>query len=120
MIKTFTLNNIQHQQETPETGLIVWHVIDEQKRKRRITGITTLSKQGFIRNVQSAHRREMPLVEILSQHTEGDTVTIDFSLFNQTFGYVPREIYPESQATSPAGNRFKNGLRALFQIPFRR
>jgi hypothetical protein len=119
MLKTFTLNAISHQQKTPESGLIYWNVTDENSRKRKITGITGLSQQGFIKTVTSQHRRELPLVEILSQHGEGDTFCIDFSLFNETFGYVPREIHPESQAAPPPANRLRDSLRALFQIPFR-
>lgn len=119
MVKTFTLYSISHQQQTPDNGLIAWHVIDEQKKKRKIEGVTALSPQGFIKSVESLHKREMPLVEILAQRGEGDMFNIDFALFNETFGYVPREIYPESQPSPPPGNRLKSGLRMLFQIPFR-
>lgn len=119
MVKTFTLYAISHQQQTPDNGLITWHVVDEKKKKRKIEGVTTLSSQGFIKSVTSLYRREMPLVEILAQRGEGDTFNVDFALFNETFGYAPREIYPESQSSPPPSNRLKSGLRMLFQIPFR-
>lgn len=118
MLKTFTLQTISHQQQTAENGLITWEVFDEKSELRQVTGITSLSPQGFIKNVQSVHRREMPLVEMLSQRTEGDTFSIDFSLFNQTFGYPPREVYPPS--IPPAGNRLTSGLKMLFRLLFRR
>ena len=118
MLKTFTLHTISHQQQTAENGLITWEMLDEQSKLRQVKGITSLSQQGFIKNVQSVHRREMPLVEILSQRGEGDTFSIDFSLFNQTFDYQPRAVFPPS--IPPAGNRLKNGLKMLFQLPFRR
>ncbi|QTR49542.1 hypothetical protein [Candidatus Thiothrix anitrata] len=121
MLKTFTLHAISHQQQTAEKGLITWEMLDEQNNIRQVKGITSLSQQGFIKNVESIHRREMPLVEILSQRGEGDTFVIDFSLFNQTFGYPARDVFPPpSPSTPPAGNRLKNGLKMLFRLPFRR
>jgi hypothetical protein len=119
MVKTFTLHSISHQQKTPEEGMIYWDVTDDQKRTRKIGGVTTLSNQGFIKNVTAQNQRELPLVEILSLYGEGDTFNIDFSLFNQTFGYTPREVLPETQAAPPPTNRLRDSLRALFQIPFR-
>ncbi|MBU0654286.1 MAG: hypothetical protein KJ914_04035 [Gammaproteobacteria bacterium] len=119
MVKTFTLQTITHEQESRQNGLICWQIMDEHNHRRKVEAITELSEQGFIKAVTSSHKREMPLVELLSQYGEGDTFRIDFSLFNQTFGYSPREIFPETQQAPPPGNRLRDGLRALFQIPFR-
>ncbi|HRJ54192.1 MAG TPA: hypothetical protein PLE99_15645 [Candidatus Thiothrix moscowensis] len=119
MVKNFTLQAITHQQKENNTGIICWNILDERNRRRKVEAVTELSSQGFIKAVKSSNKREMPLVEILSQYGEGDSFRIDFALFNQTFGYQPREVYPESQATPPTGNKLRDSLRALFQIPFR-
>lgn len=118
MIKTFTINSISHQQETPESGLIIWQMLDERSRTRRVKGCTELGRQGFIRNVQPSNDREMPLVEALTRHGEGETFEIDFTLFNQTFGHQPREVYPEPQPTAPASSGLKGYLRRLLGKPF--
>lgn len=81
MIKTFTLNAIDHEQETPESGSITWYVVDEHNRKRAIKAITELSRQGFIKTVKPFNDREMPLVELLSYYVEGESFRIDFSIF---------------------------------------
>lgn len=118
MIKTFTLNAIDHDQETPESGLIVWHVIDENNRKRLVKATTELSRQGFIKTVKPHNDREMPLVELLSYYVEGESFRIDFSMFNETFGYSPREVFAATQKAEPVTNRMKDGIRQLFQVPF--
>lgn len=118
MIKTFTLNAIDHEQETPESGAICWHVVDENNRKRVVKAITELSRQGFIKTVKPRNDREMPLVELLSYYVEGESFRIDFSMFNETFGYKPREAFPASQQAEPASNRLKDNIRQLFQVHF--
>lgn len=119
MLKTFTMHSITHHQDSSHKGLICWQIMDERNHRRKVEGITELSDQGFIKAVQSRHKREMPLVELLSQYGEGDSFQIDFSLFNQTFGYSPREIYAETQDAPQPGNRLLDGLRTLFRVPFR-
>lgn len=118
MIKTFTVEAIDHDQETPERGYITWYVSDENKHKRVVKGITELSRQGFIKTVRPHNDRETPLVQLLSYYVEGESFRIDFSMFNETFGYSPREVFPETQKAQPASNDMKNGLRNLFHIPF--
>ncbi|MBO0611653.1 MAG: hypothetical protein RL122_1055 [Pseudomonadota bacterium] len=119
MIKTFTLNAIDHDQATPESGVIVWHVVDENKRERLIKATTELSRQGFIKTVKPHNDREMPLVELLSYYVEGESFRIDFSMFNETFGYTPREVFAATQHQSEtASNRMKKGIRQLFHVPF--
>jgi hypothetical protein len=118
MIKTFTLNAIDHEQETPESGLITWHVVDENNRKRSIRAMTELSRQGFIKTVRPRNDREIPLVEVLSYYVEGESFRIDFSMFNETFGYAPREVFPATQKAEPASNRLKDNIRELFQVHF--
>ncbi len=118
MHKMFTLHSISHQQETPESGFITWHVSDERKRARKVVGITQLSDRGFIKTVLPHYPREQPLIELLSQYGEGDTFAVDFSLFNQTFGYSPREVHSQTQAELPAGNWLQNYWRRLFKTPF--
>ncbi len=119
MFKTFTLQSISHHQQNLQSGIIYWQITDESNQRRKVQAQTELSDQGFIKAVKARNKREMPLVELLSQYGEGDTFEIDFSLFNQTFGYSPREVFKEPQKTTPPGNRLRDSLRALFQIPFR-
>ena len=118
MIKTYTLNAIEHEQESPEQGFIAWHLTDENNRKRRVTGITQLSRQGFIKTIRPHNDREIPLVELLSYYVEGESFRVDFSIFNESFGYVPREAFPDMPDAVGNGNAFQEGLRKLFQIPF--
>lgn len=119
MIKTFTLKAIDHDQATPESGLIAWHVVDENNRKRIVKATTELSRQGFIKTVKPHHDREMPLVELLSYYVEGESFRIDFGMFNETFGYTPREVFAATQAQSEsASSRMKQGIRQLFHVPF--
>lgn len=118
MIKTFTLKTIDHDQTTPESGLIAWHVVDENNRKRTIRATTELSRQGFIKTVRPHHDREMPLVELLSYYVEGETFRIDFSKFNETFGYAPREVLTASQPLLvDTSRRVKRGIRQIFHVP---
>lgn len=118
MIKTFTLNAIEHEQETPESGSITWHLVDENKHKRLVKATTELSRQGFIKTVKPHNDREMPLVELLSYYVEGESFRIDFSMFNETFGYKPREVFPATQQAVPVSNRLRDNLRELFHVNF--
>lgn len=116
MIKTFTLSAIDHEQETPESGLITWHVVDENNRKRSIRAITELSRQGFIKTVRPRNDREIPLVEILSYYVEGESFRIDFSMFNDAHGYKPRDAFPANPKVESASSRLKGNIRELFHI----
>lgn len=117
MIKTFTLEAIDHEQETPERGSITWYVSDEKQQKRAVHGVTELSHQGFIKTIRPHNDREIPLVELLSYYVEGESFRIDFSIFNETFGYQPRDAYPHKvEDAQPVSNRMKDSLRHLFHI----
>ncbi|WML90604.1 hypothetical protein [Thiothrix lacustris] len=119
MIKTFTLSAIDHDQATPESGLIIWHVMDENNRKRLVKATTELSRQGFIKTIKPHNDREMPLVELLSYYVEGESFRIDFAMFNETFGYTSREVFAATQYQSDtARERMKKGIRQLFHVPF--
>jgi hypothetical protein len=113
MIKTFTLNAIEHDQDTPERGLIAWHITDENNRKRKVVAITQLSRQGFIKMVKPNHDREIPLVELLSYYVEGESFRVDFSMFNETFGYLARKPFPEADKNTTSGNWVKDNLNDL-------
>jgi hypothetical protein len=40
-------------------------------------------------------------------------------MFNETFGYTPREVFAATQHQSEtASNRMKKGIRQLFHVPF--
>lgn len=117
MIKTFTVEAMDHDQDTPERGEITWYISDENNRKRKVRGVTELSRQGFIKTVKPHNDREMPLVELLSYYVEGESFRIDFSMFNETFGYKPREVFPSTQHSQPVSNSMKASLRQLFHIP---
>ena len=114
MIKTFTLHAIDHDLFSPERGCIVWHLTDENNCRRKVIATTELSRQGFVKNVLPKNDREMPLVELLSYYVEGESFRIDFSRFNESFGYKPREVYPDRVGATPVSNNMKTNLLDLF------
>lgn len=114
MIKTFTLKAIDHEQATPQSGLITWHLVDENNHKRVVKAITELSRLGFIKTIRPRHDREMPLVEVLSYHVEGESFQVDFSNFNATHGYKPREVFPSTQQPTQLNAKLRDSLRELF------
>lgn len=113
MIKTFTLDAIEHDQDTAEQGLIAWHITDENNRKRKVVAITQLSRQGFIKMVKPHHDREIPLVELLSYYVEGESFRVDFSMFNETFGYSARKPFPEESKNTASKGWVKDNLKGL-------
>lgn len=118
MIKTYTLTAIEHEQQSPEKGSIAWHLTDENNRTRKVTATTQLSRQGFIKTIQPHHDREIPLVELLSFYVEGESFKVDFSFFNEAFGYTPREAFLQRAAVATQSKSLKHTLRKLLQRPF--
>ena len=115
MIKTFTLHSIDHEFESQERGFIAWYLTDENNSQRKVTGVTELSRQGFIKTIRPNNDREMPLVELLSYYVEGESFRIDFSRFNEIFGYTPRNAYADSELIA-ANDGVKENLRQLFDM----
>jgi hypothetical protein len=98
MKKTYTIQSVSRNAISQEKGSIVWQLLDAADgRLRKVNGVTTLDKAGAIESVRSIYAREIPLVDELLLHNEGDTFTIDFSEFNQLQGYVEREMYLDMQ-----------------------
>lgn len=115
MIKTFTLHTIDHELFSAERGCIVWHLTDENNCLRKVTAVTELSRQGFVKTVLPKNDRELPLVELLSYYIEGESFRIDFSRFNESFGYKPREVFPDRIGATPVSNHMKANLLDLFR-----
>ncbi len=70
-----------------------WLVSDEDGRERKVSSITSLDKSGAIVAAKAIFSREIPLVEALWLRNEGETFDVDFTTFNETHGYVYREVY---------------------------
>lgn len=113
MIKTFTLNAIEHEQDSPESGSIAWHITDENNQRRKVVGVTQLSRQGFIKTIRPHNDREMPLVELLSYYVEGESFRVDFSIFNEAFGYTPRKAYQEAARSLLSGSWLDENFQEL-------
>ncbi|MFN3786230.1 MAG: hypothetical protein ACK4RS_05260 [Thiothrix sp.] len=58
------------------------------------------------------------MVELLSYYVEGESFRIDFSRFNEAFGYKPREVFATTQHAVPVSNRLRDNLRELFHVNF--
>lgn len=85
MIKTFTLNAIEHKEVSKGKGLITYHVVDENKVPRKVAGVTTLDRKKNIKHIRAVYERETPLVNALSGLPTGKKVRVDFREFNKTF-----------------------------------
>ncbi|WP_028487602.1 hypothetical protein [Thiothrix lacustris] len=98
MKKTYTIQSIVCTEISPGKGSMAWQLRDNaDERLRKVSGISTLDKNGLIESVRSIYTREAPLVEELLLCQEGDTFSIDFSDFNQAQGYINREMYANMQ-----------------------
>ncbi|OQX12033.1 MAG: hypothetical protein BWK73_15955 [Thiothrix lacustris] len=98
MKKTYTIQSVTHNAISPQKGSMVWQLLDaDDGRLRRVNGVTTLDNAGLVDSVRSIYAREIPLIDELLRHDEGDSFSIDFSEFNQQQGYVEREMYLDMQ-----------------------
>lgn len=99
MKKTYTIQSVTHNAISPQKGSMVWQLLDaDDGRLRKVNGVTSLDSTGFVDAVRPIYAREIPLIDELLRHNEGDTFSIDFSEFNQQQGYVEREIYLDMQS----------------------
>jgi hypothetical protein len=93
MKKTFTIHSVTRSTISPEKGSISWIVSDESGRERKVSGVTTLDRDGRINSARSVYKREEPLVAELLLRNKGETFTIDFTAFNEANAFMTREAY---------------------------
>ena len=85
MLKTFTLENRVDEKLSDTSGTVIFSVIDENDTARKIFADTFLDESQVPRGVTASNKRELPLVEGLFRMEIGETTTIDFALYNETF-----------------------------------
>jgi len=85
MLKTYTLENRIDEINTNTTGTVTFSVIDENGISRTIIADTFLDENKSPQGVTASNKRELPLVEGLFRMEVGETTTIDFTLYNDTF-----------------------------------
>lgn len=98
MKKTYTIQSIVCTEISPGKGSMAWQLRDNaDERLRKVSGISTLDKNGLIESVRAIYTREAPLIDALLLRQEGDSFSIDFTGFNQAQGYINREMYANIQ-----------------------
>jgi len=85
MIKTFTLNKIEHQINSPTKGMLTYHITDETGYSRTVSGISFLDENRAIKSINPIHTRELPLIDTLSHLRETEKFSLDFSSYNKYF-----------------------------------
>jgi len=85
MIKTFTLNKIEHQINSSTKGMLTYHITDETGYSRTVSGISILDADKNIKSINPTHKRELPLIDTLSHLKENEKFSLDFSSYNKYF-----------------------------------
>ncbi len=95
---------------------MTWFLSDELSHSRKVTAVTTLDKQGYVCNARPVYARETPLVDVLMQHQEGDTFSIDFQSFNEEMGYLKRDVFADMQKLEQASKLSSQVNRLLIVL----
>lgn len=85
MIKTFTLNKIEHQINSSTKGMLTYHITDETGYSRTVSGVSILDENQQIKSINPIHKRELPLIDTLSHLEEQEKFSLDFSSYNKYF-----------------------------------
>lgn len=85
MIKTFTLDKIEHQINSPTKGVLTYHITDETGYSRTVSGESILDENRGIKSINPMHKRELPLMDTLSHLSENEKFSLDFSAYNKYF-----------------------------------
>jgi hypothetical protein len=85
MLKTFTLDNRVDEQLSDTAGTVIFRITDENGIERKIFADTFLDENQAPQGVTASNKRELPLVEGLFRMEIGESTTIDFTLYNNTF-----------------------------------
>ncbi len=101
MEKVFTVNSIKYSLDSPTSNFIEWSLIDERHQQRVVKGKAELTVQGYVKEIVPFNRRELPLIEALTEHKPGESFGVDFTHFNKNFGYQNRVYQPKPEAPPP-------------------
>lgn len=85
MFKFFTIDRIIDEQISETEGVRAFHLIDELGDKRIVFGATLLDENLNTVSIQAEKKREHPLVECLFESKLKDTISIEFSQYNEIF-----------------------------------
>jgi len=85
MFKFFTIDRIIDEQITETKGLRAFYLTDELGDKRIVYGTTLLDGNLNPVSIQAEKEREHPLIEYLFTSKLKDTISIEFSQYNEIF-----------------------------------
>ncbi len=85
MIKIFTLNKIEEEIISEHKGTMTFHLTDEKGDKRKVTGITFLDDKQRAKGICSSTKRELPLVQLLFEMEENETLELEFKYYNKKY-----------------------------------
>ena len=85
MIKTFTLNKVEHKINSATKGMLTFYITDETGYSRTVSGVSILDEHRKIKSINPTHKRELPLIDTLSHLKENEKFSLDFSAYNKYF-----------------------------------
>ena len=85
MLKTFTLLEKDHVQNSEHHGTMSFLFKDELGNERKVVGETYLGDDHKPRGISSSNKRELPLIEDMLHLDVGETVEIEFDAYNNVY-----------------------------------
>ncbi len=85
MLKKFMIEKIDQEQLTDTTGIIVFHLVDENGDHRTVSGNTFLDENKQAQGISTESIRELPLIESLFSNRDKKIVEVEFDHFNKVY-----------------------------------
>ena len=85
MVINYTLKNYQFRETTKGKGIVKYLLIDEQGKKRIVSAIANLGYGKRIKSVHPIHKRELPLIVVLSKAEINEKITVNFTEYNEKY-----------------------------------
>lgn len=88
MILKYKVKSYQVKETTKERGIVHYVLVGEQGKEREVSAIAVLGKKG-VKSVHAIHKREQPLIDILSKASINEIIEVDFTSYNKQY---PRDF----------------------------
>ena len=85
MLKKFMIEKIDEEQLTETTGIVTFHLVDENGDCRKVKGSTHLDKNKKARGITTDSIRELPLIESLFSNRDKKFIEVEFDHFNKVY-----------------------------------